>query len=110
MPSSRKPSRLYVKGVVQSFTRSMVNQDSNNNIVRIEGVQDKKASLFYLGKRLVFIYKAKTARNGSLFRTIWGRVSRPHGTTGAVRVKFQRNLPPRALGATVRVMLYPSNV
>lgn len=29
---------------------------------------------FYLGKRLAFIYKAKTEKKGSLYRVIWGKV------------------------------------
>jgi large subunit ribosomal protein L35Ae len=87
-----------------------VNQDSHTNIVHIQGVQDKKASQFYMGKRIAYIFKAKTEKNGSRFRVIWGRVTRPHGTNGAVRAKFTVNLPSKALGAPVRIMLYPSHI
>ena len=86
------------------------NQKEAQNIVKLEGVNDAAAARWYAGKRVCYVFKAKTEKNGSKLRVIWGRVSRPHGTTGAVRAKFSKNLPPKALGAPVRVMLYPSNV
>ena len=99
---------LYVKGVMMGFKRGLRNQYEHTSILKIQNVQDKKATEFYLGKRVCFIYKAQKEIRGSKFRTIWGRVTRPHGSNGSVRAKFQRNLPPKAMGAQVRVMLYPS--
>ena len=57
---------------------------------------------YYLGKRVVYVYKTKSG-----YRTIWGRIRSHHGNNGAVIAKFLHNLPPRAIGATLRVMLYP---
>lgn len=105
-----QPVRLYVKGVMMGFKRGLRNQHEHTSLIKIQNVQDKKDTGFYLGKRICFIYRAQTEVRGSKFRTIWGRVTRHHGSGGTVRAKFQRNLPPKAMGAQVRVMLYPSRV
>ena len=34
------------------------------------------------------------------------RVTRPHGSSGVVKSKFRSNLPPRAFGASVRVVRF----
>jgi large subunit ribosomal protein L35Ae len=61
-------------------------------------------------QRVAYIYKAKSLKNGTKYRAIWGRITRPHGTAGSVRAQFAKNLPPKALGGPVRVMLYPSTI
>jgi ribosomal protein L35AE/L33A len=61
-----------------------------------EAVFNSRASLMTcLGKRVVFVYRATRARKGKKIRTIWGRITRPHGNTGTVRAKFATNLPPK---------------
>jgi len=104
-----KTPRLYVKGIFLGFQRSKVNQNTNTALVRLEGVQDKKDTAFYLGKRVAYVYRAQNEKRGKV-RCIWGRIARPHGNSGVVRAKFQTNLPPRAMGSRLRVMLYPSRI
>ena len=77
-------------------------------MIKIKGVEDKKDTSFYFGKRVAFIYKAKNIKNNTRYRAIWGKVHKPHGNNGMVRAQFQKNLPPRAMGGPVRIMLYPN--
>ena len=70
----------------------------------IEGVGNKEDAQFYLGKRVAYVYRAKREVNGSKVRVIWGRVTRPHGNSGVVKGKFRSNIPPKAFGASVRIV------
>jgi large subunit ribosomal protein L35Ae len=102
--------RLYAKGRVTGSTRGKRNTNENNSLIQIEGSTDQKTAEFYLGKRVAYVYKAQRAVDGSKVRCIWGRITRVHGNSGAVRAKFASNLPPKAYGASVRIMLYPSRI
>ena len=83
--------------------RSIVNQNENQAILRLEGVRDRKDTDWYFGKRVVYV-----AKHGSKnFKTIWGKIAKSHGNGGAVLARFAHNLPPKAIGSTLRVMLFP---
>ncbi|PPD88732.1 hypothetical protein GOBAR_DD14328 [Gossypium barbadense] len=90
--------------------RSKSNQYPNTSLIQIEGVNTKEEVAWYAGKRMAYIYKAKVKKNGSHYRCIWGKVTRPHGNSGVVRAKFKSNLPPKSMGDRVRVFMYPSNI
>merc|ERR1712167_290140 len=81
---------------------------SNQALVTIANCNDKAGAKWYLGKRVCHIHKAKNTVNNTRFRVSWGKVVNTHGHQGAVRCSFRKNLCPRFMGSTVRVMLYPS--
>ncbi|KAI0046513.1 60S ribosomal protein L33-A-like protein [Auriscalpium vulgare] len=101
---------LYSKGRILGHKRGKRNTRPNTSLLQIEGVGSTKDADFYLGKRVAYVYRAKREIQGSKIRVIWGRVTRPHGNNGVVKSKFRSNLPPHAFGASVRIMLYPSNI
>jgi large subunit ribosomal protein L35Ae len=94
--------------VFTGFKRGKSTQHEQFALLKIKGVNDKKDTPFYFGKKVAFIYKAKNTKQNSRFRVIWGKIAKAHGNNGSVRAKFARNLPPRAMGATLRVCLYPN--
>ncbi|CAI5496761.1 unnamed protein product [Closterium sp. Naga37s-1] len=105
MTKKENSPRLYVRAVVLGHKRGKSNVHEHTSLLQIENVQSKEESQWYLGKRIVYIYKAKTLKNGSLYRSMWGRVTRPHGNTGVVRAKFKKNLPCTA--TTLPCLPYP---
>lgn len=108
--------RLYSRAVHLGYKRSQRKQHEQQSRLQIEGLKDRKDTGFYMGKKVVYIYKAPTAKRTSTspkktrYRTIWGKIIAPHGNNGVVKAKFRNNLPPCSIGKPVRVMLYPSNV
>jgi large subunit ribosomal protein L35Ae len=104
MTETIRPHRLYAKGRITGHTRGKRNSKEHTTLVDIEGARTAKDAEFYLGKRIAFVYRAKRVVDGSRIRVIWGRVTRTHGTSGAVRTKFASNIPPKAFGAAVRIV------
>jgi large subunit ribosomal protein L35Ae len=100
--------RLYQKAVFTGFKRGKSTQSEQFALLKVKGVNEKKDASFYFGKRVAYIFKGKSVRNNTKFRVIWGRITRSHGNNGLVRAQFAKNLPPRAMGSTLRVMLYPN--
>lgn len=91
------------------FRRNQRNQRMNQALVRIQGLNDRKDVPYYLGKRIAYVYKGKTEKEGKRLRTIWGKVMGHHGARGTVRAKFRHNLPGDAIGGRLRVMLFPQH-
>lgn len=100
--------RLYVKGVFTGFQRGKTVQHENHALIAIKGLTGRKDASYYFGKRVAYIYKAKNLKNNTKYRVMWGTISSAHGNSGLVIAKFRRNLPARAMGGQVRVMLYPN--
>merc|ERR1711944_359954 len=89
--------RLYVRGIFTGFRGGLKQQHENQAIVKLE--------------RVAYVYKAEkntkiVNEEKSRSRVIWGKIMRPHGNAGSVRVKFRSNMPSMARGKKVRVMLY----
>merc|ERR1712054_5170 len=103
-------TRLYVKGVVAGYRRALTNQKNHTSLIKIQGVDDTNDVKFYLGKKVMYMYRTKNLKDDTRFRVIWGKVCAPHGTSGTVRCKFTSNLPCNSLGAPVRIMLFPSRI
>lgn len=74
------------------FNRGRRNTYHHTALLKIDGVDDSEAGKFYAGKKVAYIYKAKTVKAGSKFRVVWGKVMRGHGANGVVRAKFTSNL------------------
>ena len=103
-----QPVRLYQKGIFTGFRRGKTTQRENQALITIQNCNDMAGARWYLGKRVAYIQKAKNTVNNTRYRVQWGTVMSTHGHAGKVRVHFRKNLPPRAMGSTVRVMLYPN--
>ena len=90
------------------FKRGQRTQQENQAILKIQNVNERKSARFYHGKRVAYVYRGEDKKRGTHFKAMWGVVASSHGNSGLVKAHFKKNLPGRAMGSTLRVMLYPN--
>ena len=55
--------RLYVRATFLGFRTGKSTQNENHALLRIEGVEDRTATRYYLGKRVCFVYRTPNGFN-----------------------------------------------
>ncbi|MHA1229135.1 MAG: 50S ribosomal protein L35ae [Candidatus Helarchaeota archaeon] len=81
------------KGVIMNYRRGRHTQYKYQMLVKFDGFNTASEAAKLIGK--VVVWETKTGKY------IKGKITRPHGKKGVVRVRFEKGLPGESLGTTV---------
>jgi len=69
--SSGTGVRLWVRAKFLGFRRSKVQQNVNQSILRLEGVNDRTSAQYYFGKRVAYVYSTKSGQKENRFKVTY---------------------------------------
>jgi large subunit ribosomal protein L35Ae len=84
-----------MEGIIINYRGSHKTQNTNQMIVKVEGVENREQASKLLNKTLTWITITG--------KEIKGVVLKEHGNSGVVRVKFERGLPGQSIGTKVKI-------
>ena len=83
-----------MEGTIVNFRRSVTRTHGNNMIVQVEGTDSKEKAEKLVGKKVVF----NTGK-----KDLSGQVTKAHGNSGAILVRFKTGMPGQAIGQKVKI-------
>ncbi|AEH23800.1 50S ribosomal protein L35Ae [Pyrococcus yayanosii CH1] len=85
-----------MKAVVLSYRRSKENQHNYHMIIKPLDINSREEAAKLIGRLVIW-----KSPSGKILK---GKITRVHGTKGAVRVRFEKGLPGQALGDYVEIL------
>jgi len=87
-----------MEGTIASFRMGRHTQYDNQMIMVVNGVDTKEKASKLMGKTVVWATPSKKEK-----REIKGKITKEHGSKGAVRVLFEKGMPGQSITNKVRI-------
>ncbi|MBS3119732.1 50S ribosomal protein L35ae [Candidatus Woesearchaeota archaeon] len=84
-----------VDGKITSYRRGKHTQYTNQMVLQVRGIDSLEKAQGLVGKGVIWTSPAK--------KNLVGRITRTHGTNGALLARFQIGMPGQSLGQNVRI-------
>ncbi|MCF7872565.1 50S ribosomal protein L35ae [Candidatus Woesearchaeota archaeon] len=83
-----------MEGIIVNFKRSVTRTADSRMIVKVDSITGKEDAGKLVGKKVVY----NTGK-----KDISGEVTKAHGNSGALLVKFETGMPGQAIGQKVKI-------
>ncbi len=85
-----------VKALVISFRRGRHTVKTNQVILELPGVKNRRQAAAFVGKKVIYVTEGG--------KKLKGTITAPHGNKGRVRARFERGVPGQIIGKKVEIV------